>query len=184
MIKTLRLIPLLLIALVFGALPAAAATWHGEFTLTAYAADGTVLWRDKPLNALADEGEQLLLDLTLRGAVAPTQYYLRLFNDTPVETDGLAALLGEPATFGYAAQLIERSAVGWPTLTLDVGDYQATSKEVTFTATGGSWGPVTHCVLATSSDNTGKLVSFAALSTSRTLADGETLRITYRVKLQ
>ncbi len=160
------------------------ALWHGEFDLAAYDAAGREIWRETAPNSLVDEGEQLFLDIVLRGAAAPAQFYLRLYNDTPAETDNLAALSGEPAANGYAAQLIERSAVGWPTLALDVGDYQATSKEVTFTATGGAWGPVSHCVLATSSDGTGKLVSFAALSQARTLADGETLRVTYRVKLQ
>lgn len=183
MLNVLRLIPLLLI-LVLSALPCAAATWEGEFTLTAYSADGRVLWSEVAPNALADEGEQALLDVVLRAGTAPTQYYLRLFNDTPIETDTLALLTGEPATNGYAGQLIERSNTGWPTLALDAGDYQAVSSEETFTATGGSWGPVTYCVLATTSNNTGKLVSFAALSQARTLADGETLRVTYRVKLQ
>jgi len=158
--------------------------WIGVFDLAAYNPAGQLLWREQAPNALVDEGELLLLDVFLRAAAAPAGFFCRLYNDTPIETDSLAALTGEPAVNGYAAQAIERSNVGWPTLALDAGDYQATSKELTFTATGGSWGPVTHCVLATSSDNTGKLVSFAALSTARTLAAGETLRITYRVKLQ
>ena len=35
---------------------------------------------------------------------------------------------------------------------------------------------MTYCVLATTSDNTGKLISYVALSQSRTLADGESLQ--------
>lgn len=156
----------------------------GVFELAALDASGTVLWTETAHNALADEGEQMFLDVALRGGTAPTQFYLRLVNDTVAETDTLAALVGEPATAGYAAQLVERSNVGWPTLALDSGDYQAVSKTVTFSASGGSWGPVNTCILATTSDNTGLLVSFAALSTSRTLADGESLQVTYRVKQQ
>lgn len=182
--KLHRLLPLLLLALMTLTAPAFAASWQGEFHLTAYDSEGKEIWSEVAPNSLADEGEQMLLDVALRGGTAPTQYFLRLFNDTPIETDTLAALTGQPSTNGYAAQLVERSAVGWPTLALDSGDFQAVSKEVTFTASGGSWGPVSHCVLATSSDNTGKLISFAALSQARTLAAGETLRITYRVKLQ
>lgn len=159
-------------------------SWKGIFEIQHLDKFGNVLWKDEAENALVDEGEQDVLDVYLRGAAAPTQFYLRLFNDTPVETDGLADLLSEAAGNGYAAQLIERSATGWPTLALDAGDFQATSSQEQFAASGGSFGPVSHVVLATSSDNTGKLISFAALSQSRTLADGESLTVTYRVKLQ
>lgn len=160
------------------------ATEQGGFVLTATAADGSLLWEDQAKNAFADEGEQLILDVFLRGATPPAQFYLRLYNATPTETSTLATLTGEPSGNGYAPALIERSAVGWPTLALDAGDYQATSKQVTFTASGGTIGPVTYAVIATSSDNTGKLVAYAALSQSRTLADGESLTVTYRLKQQ
>lgn len=186
------ILPLLLFALLAPAFaapvvhetPAVSAVEQGEFVLTATAPDGSVLWEEQIRNAFADEGEQLILDVFLRGATAPTQFYLRLYNDTPVETDGLASLTGEPSGNGYAPALIERSATGWPTLALDSGDYQATSKAVTFTASGGSIGPVTYAVIATSSDNTLKLIAYAALSQSRTLADGESLTVTYRLKQQ
>ena len=135
-------------------------------------------------NALADEGEQDILDRTFRGAAAPASFYLRLYNDTPVETDTLALLTGEPSGNGYAAQALALNTTDWPTLALDAGDYQVTSKTVTFTASGGSIGPVTYAVLATSSDNTGKLYAYVALSQSRTLADGETLDVSMTIKLQ
>ncbi|MBC7964232.1 MAG: hypothetical protein H7Y05_14970 [Steroidobacteraceae bacterium] len=157
---------------------------HGYFELTARDASGQLLWSESARNALADEGEQALLDIYLRGATPPAGFYVRLYNDTPAETDTLALLTGEPSGSGYAPIAVERSAVGWPTLALDTGDYMATSKEITFTAAGGSIGPVTYAVLATSSDNTGKLISYAALSQSRTLAVGESLKITYKVKQQ
>lgn len=161
----------------------------GVFELTAYDADGNVIWTDEAHNNLADEGEQAFLDVYLRGATAPTQFYLFLADSsTPCSITDTATLTtasaGEPSTNGYARQLIERSATGWPTLALDSGDYMATSSTETFTASGGSWGPV-YCVgLATTSDNTGKHVSYAALSQARTLAAGESLQVTYKVKLQ
>ena len=156
----------------------------GVFELRAFDANGNLLWEEDVINGLADEGEQHILDVYLRAATGPVQFYVRLYNDTPVETDTLALLTGEPSTNGYAAQLVERSATGWPTLAMDAGDYQATSSVETFSASGGSWGPVTYVVLATTSDNTGKLISFAALSQSRTLNAGESLQVTYKVKLQ
>lgn len=134
-------------------------------------------------NALADEGEEDILDVYFRGATAPTQFYIRLFNDTPVETDSLSDLTGEPSGNGYSAQLVERSGTGFPTLSLDSGDFQLVSKTVTFTASSGSIGPVTYAVLATSTDSSGLLLGFVALSTSRTLADGESLDVTLTQKL-
>jgi hypothetical protein len=157
----------------------------GTFHWKHIAADGkTVIDEWDTQNALADEGESVFLDCTLRATTCPTTFYLRLYNDTPVETDTLATLTGEPSTNGYAVQEITRNSSGWPTLALDSGDYQATSSTETFSASGGSWGPVTYAVLATSSDTSGKLIAYTALSTSRTLATGESLQVTYRLKLQ
>ena len=126
-----------------------------------------------------------MLDVFLRGATAPSSFYLALYNDTPVETDTLATLTGEPSANGYARCQIERSAVGWPTLALDSGDYMATSKQVTFSATGGSWGPVIYVVLTTAASGTsGLLLAYVAFSQSRSLQSGETLGCKIKIKLQ
>jgi hypothetical protein len=161
----------------------------GQFELVAYNAQGTELWRETATNSLADEGESVFLDCTLRATNCPTNYYLGLTDTTSTcsitDTTTLGTLpASEPSTNGYARQLIERSATGWPTLALDSGDFQATSSTETFTASGGSWGPVYCAFIATTTDGTGKLISYAALSTGRTLASGESLQITYKIKLQ
>ena len=159
----------------------------GSMDFRCFDAQGNLKWEElnRP-NSLADEGEYMFLDVALRAGSAPSNYYLRLYNATPTDTSNLTSIstLEPGATYGYAAQTVERSTTGWPTLALDSGDYRATSSTETFTASGGSWGPVTYCVLATSTDSSGKLVSYVALSTSRTLAAGESLQVTYRLKLQ
>ncbi len=160
------------------------AGWIGVFEFKHFDRDGNLIWQETANNNLADEGESLFLDCVLRSTSCPTTFYLRLYNDTPTETDTLASLTGEPTTNGYTKPELTRNNTGWPTLALDSGDYMATSKTVTFSASGGSWGPVTYCVLATSTDTSGKLISYVALSQSRTLADGESLQVTYKVKLQ
>lgn len=144
---------------------------------------GELVWDDLGRkNSLAQEGGYLILDDVLRGDAGAAQFYVRLYNDTPVKTDTLSIIGGEPSTNGYAAQLLEKSAVGWPTLAIDGTDYQATSKEVTFSASGGSWGPVFYGVLATTSDNTGKLFAFVALSQNRTINNEESVLVTIKVK--
>lgn len=147
--------------------------------------DGEVIWdQDWTQNALADEGEEDILDVYFRGAAAPASFYVRLFNDTPVETDSISDLTNEPSGNGYAAQTIERSAVGWPTLALDSGDFRAVSKTVTFTASGGDWDQsVTNLALTTSTDSSGLLVAYVALSATRTLTNGDSLDVTTAIKL-
>lgn len=136
-------------------------------------------------NALANQGEQDMLNVYLCGGAGPAGFFLRLFNCTPVITSTLATLTGEPSSNGYAAQALNRdaSANGWPTLALSAGNYQATSKTVTFIASGGSWGPVTNVSLTTTSDNTGKLIAYAPLSVTRTLEPGDSLQVTYNLLL-
>lgn len=157
----------------------------GEVDIALASKEFTALLLEQPYteNALADEGEEDMLDVYFRGATAPTNFYLGLVNDTPTETDGLGDLTGEPSGSGYSRQTIPATAVGWPTLALDSGDFQAESTTETFTASGGTIGPVTYSFLATTVDNTGVLVAYVALSTTRTLTDGDSLDVDYNVKL-
>lgn len=162
---------------------------HGYFDLVARNSAGDVIWEEHDVpNALANEGEYLIEDVIFRGNTAPTGYFLRLYNTTPALTSTLTALSTyEPATAnGYspASQGITRDSTGWPLVPQLVSShYEITSKTVTITATGAV-GPVTYAALATSSDNTGKLVAYAALAATRTLAAGDSLQITYKIRLQ
>lgn len=162
---------------------------HGYFDLTCRDSAGTIKWQENDVpNALANEGEYIIEDVMMRGNTAPTQYYLRLYNTTPVLTSTLSSLSTyEPSTAnGYnpANQGIPRNSTGWPLVPQLVSQhYEITSKTITITATGAV-GPVTYAALATSSDNTGKLMAYAALSTTRTLASGDSLQMTYKIRLQ
>lgn len=158
--------------------------WVGIWEFEHLDRNGNVLDSWQHQNALADEGEQNLLDAYFRAQNAPSIFYIRLFNDTPVETDSISSLTGEPSTNGYTAQALNRNTSGFPTLELNSGDYRVISSQVTFSATGGSWGAVTYATLTTSSDSSGKLIAYVALSTPRTLADGETLKVRFYIKLQ
>lgn len=159
--------------------------WVGIYEFEHRDKDGELIEKWVVENALADEGEGNMLDTYLRATSSPTTFYLALYNDTPVEADTMADLTGEPSGNGYARQEIERNSTGWPTLALDSGDFMATSKQVTFSASGGSWGPVTYMVLTTTASGTaGLLLAYVALSQSRTLQNGETLGCKIKIKLQ
>ena len=162
---------------------------HGYFDLTCRDASGNIKWEEQNVpNALANEGEYVILDTMMRGNTAPTQYYLRLYNTTPTLTSTLSTLSTyEPSTAnGYnpANQGITRDSTGWPLVPQLVSShYEITSKTITITASG-TVGPVTYAALSTSSDNTGKLMAYAALSATRTLASGDSLQLTYKIRLQ
>lgn len=159
----------------------------GELDIPVDGKEFIELLHDQPWtpNALADEGEQDFLDVYLRAATAPTTFYVGLVNDTIVDTDTLATITGEPSGNGYSRKQVERNSTGWPTLALDSGDFRAVSSVETFTASGGSIGPVTSAFLCTNaaSGTAGKLLTYNALSQSRTLADADSLDVTTRIKL-
>ena len=160
--------------------------WFDNIWTIQHKRNGKVIWEDSGRNGLADAGEEAMLELYFRGdaAYAPTEFYVRLCNDTLVEVDTLSEVQNEPAgTFGYAPQLLERSSVGFPTKEFVEGDFRVNSKSLTFTASGGDIGPVTTAYMATTSDNSGKLIAFRALSLTRTVIDGDEMVVQMRIKL-
>jgi hypothetical protein len=167
--------------------------WKGMMEFRAFK-DGELIWQDDTENTLSHEGQRAVLDLYFRDIVdttTPTTFYIRLCNATLDKTNSLTDLTGEPAgtSDGYDAQVVARTSIGWPSLvTVSSGgstDYEVTSLQVTFNATGTGWGPVTTAVIATGTGvTTGSyLIAFTTLSQSRTLASGETLKVTYKVRL-
>jgi hypothetical protein len=157
--------------------------WIGLYHFECRDAAGQLKWQETTHNALANEGQLEMLGVYLTGATAPTAYAIGLSSMTFAKTTTYATITGEPSGGGYARETVNRdgTAAGWPTIALDTGDYKATSKTVTYTATGAI-GPVTSAFLVSATNN--KLISYTALSASRTLVAGDTLQVTYAVKLQ
>lgn len=134
-------------------------------------------------NALADEGEEIILDVFLRGATAPTSLYVGLLSATPTDTTTLATMTELAVANGYARIAIARNTTDWPTLALNSGDFMATSVAKVFTATG-TWTGATYAFLTgASSGTTGDFIAYTALSGTRTLVNGDTLTVTHTVKL-
>jgi len=147
--------------------------------------DGKVIWEDEGPNAVSQQGEEALLETFFRGDATydPTEFYVRLCNSTPDVTTTLSTVVSEASGNGYAAQVVEKSTVGFPTKELDLGAYRIVSKTVSFAAVGGSIGPVTTAYLATTSDNTGRFIAFRALSLTRTILNSDTMTIQFRIKI-
>jgi len=147
--------------------------------------DGKVIWEDVGSNSLVQGGEEQILETYFRdnGTFIPTEFYVRLCNETLTVTSTLLSITTEPVGNGYSAQLVERSTVGFPTKDIDSGVIRLTSKLLSFTASGGQIGPVTTAYLSTTSDNSGTLIAFRALSLTRTILDGDTMTLQFRIKL-
>jgi len=157
---------------------------HSIWTVRHLDAQGRLVWADAGHNILHDQGEQFFCQaLFTEEATVPENYYLGLDNRTSLaETDTLSSLSGEPSGNGYSRKAVASNATDF-TVSQESGDYQAKTKTVTFTASGGSIGPVTKMFLCdAASGTTGKLIASRALSQSRTLADGESLECSFYIR--
>lgn len=159
--------------------------FHMEAVVTHRDADGDVIWEEQCHNIFHDEGEEYLVKVAFSEELAvPASHYIGLDNrGTLAEADTLSSLSGEPSGNGYARQAVATNNTDY-TCSQDSGDWQAATKTVTFTASGGSIGPVQNCFLTdASSGSTGDLYCSLALSQSRTLADGESLDVGMTIKV-
>lgn len=88
--------------------------------------------------------------------------YLALYTSNPTDADSGTEVSG----FGYARQAITFNASSGGTCT--------NSSTHTFTASGGNWGTITHVGIRDASTS-GNLLRYGALTTSRTINDGDSL---------
>jgi hypothetical protein len=128
---------------------------------------------------LHSEGAQYILQTAFSEEVAgpPANFYLGLCNDDLVATDALADILGEPATGGYGRQEVPSSAVGF-VVTADGDGFKITLSEESFTPVGATWADVSTVFLATTSDNSGKLICSWTRAVDDDIQDGWTYKPT------
>jgi hypothetical protein len=148
--------------------------------------NGEVIWQSEKLtNILHNQGEEYMLNALFKTTVVsvPTFYYLGLDNRATLSADDtIASLQGEPTTNGYSRQAVS-SATGFTIEEVD-GVSRATSLIVSFTASGGSWGPVSNLFLSNTINNTGYLIATAPLGSSRTLNNGDLVTMRFALSLQ
>jgi len=168
--------------------------------------NGEVIWEEKyKHNSLANQGASAILQVFYQKAssvviggntyAAPTNFYVRLCNYTPVVSDTLITIQNEPRSNFYGAQAVPASTAGFPTIdSAPDGNPRLTSIVSTFTASGGNIGPVTTAYLATTGgttnlstgvftpDNTGLLIGFLPLSIQRTIINGDSMTYQFYVE--
>ena len=116
--------------------------------------------------ALSDHAEKLLLDwlMTTGSATRPTAWFVALYTAAPSDSGGGTEVSGS----GYSRQAVTFDAASSPDgVTNNTG-------AVTFTASGGSWGTITHIGIFDASTS-GNLLWHGALTTPRTVNDTDTL---------
>lgn len=113
---------------------------------------------------LSDWSENATLDWLMGGAspTRPTTRYLALFTAAPNDAGGGTEVSGS----GYARQAFTCGAAASGTCSNDAA--------VSFTASGGNFGTVTHIGVLSASSG-GNLIWHGALAASKTVNDGDTL---------
>lgn len=116
--------------------------------------------------ALSNYAEKLLLDwmMTTGSATRPTAWYVALYTSAPSDSGGGTEVSGN----GYSRQSVAFDAASSP------GGTTSNSGAVTFTASGGSWGTISHIGIFDASTS-GNLLWHGAMTASKTIADGDTL---------
>ena len=116
--------------------------------------------------ALSDHAENLLLNwlMTTGSATRPTAWYLALFTAAPSDSGGGTEVSGN----GYSRQTIAFSTAS------GTGGTTSNSADVSFTASGGSFGTVSHVGIFDAASS-GNLLWHGAMTASKTIADGDTL---------
>jgi hypothetical protein len=152
--------------------------------------DNKVIWEAKDLlNTLHIDGEKFMLSAlfkTTAGIAVPSFYYLGMDNRSSVEkTNNMSSITTEPTGNGYSRQPVS-SATGFTIEGYSSGGldhWRAKSQVVSFSASGGQWGPVSNVFLTDRLDDTGYLIATAPLPGSRSLAAGEIITFRFALNL-
>jgi len=134
---------------------------------------------------LHQEGLQHLLELLSHRQETPADYYIGLAVDASLAENASLASITEVSGTGYARLLVEDTTVGFPTSeSTGTNDWRTILKTVTFTGGAGGWtGANTAFLCTVSSGTAGKLIASFPLSSTRTLAENDTLDITMTLEL-
>lgn len=118
------------------------------------------------MSALSDYSEKLLLDwlMTTGSATRPTAWYIALYTAAPSDSGGGTEVSGN----GYSRKSVTFAAASTP------GGTTSNTNALEFTASGGSWGTITHVGIFDNSTG-GNLLWHGGLTASKVIGDGDTL---------
>ena len=127
---------------------------------------------------ITNEGENRIADILFGTQAVDGLLYLGLYKDTsePPETSALADLTEVSVSNGYARKTLTRG--DW-----SIVDDLASYAQQMFLADGGSWGNVYGYFIATSTDNSGKLLALEHFATYYEIEDGKGIKVTPKVRV-
>lgn len=122
------------------------------------------------MSALSDSAEKLVLDFLMTSGTAtrPTAWYVALYTSAPNDASTGSTGGTEVSGNGYSRQSVTFAAASSP------GGTTTSTNAQSFTASGGDFGTVTHMAIIDASSG-GNMLWHGALTTSRTVNDGDTL---------
>jgi hypothetical protein len=118
------------------------------------------------MSALSDYSEKLLLDwlMTSGSATRPTAWYVALYTAAPSDSGGGTEVSGN----GYVRKAVAFDAASTP------GGTTSNTGAVSFTASGGVWGTITHIGIF-DAETSGNLLWHGSLTASKAVGDGDTI---------
>lgn len=129
------------------------------------------------------DGLQFILEVAFTEEQSvPANFYIGLATDASLAETASLGDQTEVSGTGYARQTVASNNTDITSAATGTNDYKVTTKTVTFTA-GGTWTGANTVFMATTVDNTGKLIASAPLSETRTLTDTDTLTIAMQIDL-
>ncbi len=132
---------------------------------------------------LHTEGLQYLLEVAFSEEQSvPANFYIGLATDATASEDDSLSDLTEVTGTGYARQTVASNSTDITSASAGTADRKITIKEVTFTATG-TWDGAKTVFLATTVNDTGKLIASSPLSTTLTLNNNDTLKLALEITL-
>jgi len=121
------------------------------------------------------EGIQFLFELANGQQSRPANYYIGWCEQAESEIPANASLadLTELSGNGYARQAVPANATGMVSAAGGTNGRTLTTQEVTFTASGGPWNLAKTKFLATSADDSGRLIATEPINAGSGIALGD-----------
>jgi hypothetical protein len=121
------------------------------------------------MSAFSADLENRVMDHILGGSdyTRLANVYLALYTTAPTENGGGVEVSGN----GYTRVAITNNSTNWPA---SAGGSKTNGAAFTFPVATGSWGTVTHWAIMSASTG-GSILFFGALSSSKTIANTDTL---------
>jgi len=126
------------------------------------------------------EGRQWLFEVAFSEEQSvPANFYVGLCTDTTIAENATLSSLGEITSTDYTRDTIASTAAGWTSAATGTNDRKITGQVVSYAVvtSGVTWTTVESWFLATTIDDTGKLIASGPLNSGSgwTLTFGQTL---------